>query len=153
MQNIETDLLILNNMKQTLFSMALFVLISCTSNSQQSQNTTSSVQQAKVLVYFFHGTHRCTGCINAEKATIAVLNDLYKDQQEKGIIKFQSVNLEEDQNKALAEKYQVAWNMLLFVPVKDEKGKVELTEQAFTYGTNPDGLKPYIKSALDPMLK
>jgi len=42
---------------------------------------------------------------------------------------------------------------LLFVPVKDEKGKVELTEQAFTYGTNPDGLKPYIKSALDPMLK
>ena len=139
-------------MRQILFSTALLFLISCTSKSQQAQNTASNIQQAKVLIYFFHGTHRCTGCINAEKATITVLNELYKDQQDMGIIKFQSVNIEEDQNKALAEKYQVAWNMLLLVPVKDEKNKVELTEQAFTYGTNPEGFKPYIKSALDPML-
>jgi hypothetical protein len=105
------------------------------------------------MVYFFHGTHRCTGCINAEKATLAVLNELYKDQQDEGIIAFQSVNIEEPQNKALAEKYQAAWNMLLFVPVGNETGKVELTEQAFAYGSDPEGLKPYIRAALDPMLK
>jgi hypothetical protein len=78
---------------------------------------------------------------------------LYQAQQDKGIIKFQSINIEEAQNKILAEKYEVAWNTLLIVPANNEKGKVELTEQAFAYGTNPGGLKPFIKSAIDPMLK
>jgi hypothetical protein len=141
------------DMRNIVISLALMLSISSIGYGQQDKIATTTSKQALVLVYFFHGTHRCTGCINAEKATVAVLNDLYKDQQDKGIIKFQSINIEEAQNKALAEKYQVAWNMLLFVPVNNEKGKVELTEQAFSYGTNPEGLKPYIKAVLDPILK
>ena len=135
-------------MKNIFFSTFLVLTLSCSGFSQQNPET-----QAKVSVYFFHGTHRCTGCINAEKGTAAVLNELYGAQLDKGIIKFQSINIEEPQNKALAEKYQVAWNMLLIVPSSDEKGKVELTEQAFAYGTNTEGLKPYIKTAIDPMLE
>jgi hypothetical protein len=121
--------------------------------SQQAKKQNTTENKTVVMVYFFHGTHRCTGCINAEKATIAVLNELYKTQQDKGTLKFQSINIEENQNKALAEKFQVAWNMLLIVPVANENGKIELTEQAFTFGTNPEGLKPYIKKAIDPLLK
>ena len=139
-------------MRNVLLSIILVLTASCSGFGQQN-NKTDSNAQAKVLVYFFHGTHRCSGCINAEKATVTVLNELYKDQQNKGIIKFQSVNFEEPQYKALAGKYQVAWNMLLIVPSANEKAKVELTEQAFSYGTNPEGLKPYIKSAIDGMLK
>jgi hypothetical protein len=140
-------------MKNIILSAFLMLSVSCGGYSQQDKKASSNDSQVKVMVYFFHGTHRCTGCINAEKATVTVLNELYKLHQDKGTVKFQSINIEEDKNKALAEKYQVAWNMLLFVPVKNEKAKVELTEQAFTYGTNPEGLKPYIQKALDPMLK
>ena len=139
-------------MKNLFLSTFLLLTVSCSGYSQQN-NETNSDNQTKVRVYFFHGTHRCTGCINAEKSTVAVLNELYRSQLDQGTITFQSINIEESQNKALAEKYQVAWNMLLIVPVSDEKGKVELTELAFTYGTNPDGLKPYIKEVIDPMLK
>jgi hypothetical protein len=140
-------------MRNLILFFSFLFIGSFTGYSQQNTGKPKTDAQAKVLVYFFHGTHRCTGCINAEKATVAVLNELYKEQQEQGIIKFQSVNIEEPQNKSLSEKYQVAWNMLLFVPVSNETGKVELTEQAFAYGSNPEGLKPYIKAALDPMLK
>jgi hypothetical protein len=139
-------------MKNVIFVFSFLLLLSCSGYGQQNPKTPAG-SKIRVMVYFFHGTHRCTGCINAEKATVAVLNELYKSQQDNGIVKFQSVNMEEAQNKALAEKYQVAWNMLLIVPTTNEKGKIELTEQAFTYGTNPEGLKPYIKKALDPMLK
>lgn len=138
-------------MRTIFLSVMLMLALSCSNNSQQSKKINTG-SRAKVLVYFFHGTHRCTGCINAEKATVAVLNELYKSQQDKGIIRFQSVNIEEKANKALAEKYQVAWNMVLIVPVANENGKTEITEQAFTYGTNPEGLKPYVKSAIDPLL-
>ncbi len=140
-------------MKTTTLLVLFLFSLSCTGYSQKENKQASKENHAKILVYFFHGTHRCTGCINAEKATLAVLHELYKTQLEKGIIKFQSVNFEEDKDKALAEKYQIAWNMLLFVPANNEKGKVELTEQAFSYGTNPNGLKPYIQKVVDPMLK
>ena len=139
-------------MKNVIFVFSFLLLLNCSGYGQQNPKTPAE-SKIRVMVYFFHGTHRCTGCINAEKATVAVLNELYKSQQDNGIVKFQSVNIEEAQSKALAEKYQVAWNMLLIVPTTNEKGKIELTEQAFTYGTNPEGLKPHIKKALDPMLK
>ena len=138
-------------MRNIILSSILALIAGCTGYNQQT-NDGNSGQSAKVMVYFFHGTHRCTGCINAEKATVAVLNELYREQQDHGIIEFQSVNIEDPKNKALAEKYQVAWNMLLIVPVAGNTDKVELTEQAFTYGTNPEGLKPYIKAAIDPLI-
>ncbi len=139
-------------MRNIFLSLIMLLSVSCSGYSQQNNKPTID-KKAKVVVYFFHGTHRCTGCINAEKATVSVLNEIYKSHQDNGTIKFQSINIEEAQNKALAEKYQVAWNMLLIVPVSNEKNKVELTEQAFSYGTNPEGLKPYIKAAIDPLLK
>lgn len=139
-------------MKNIILLFAFIFCMTCNGYNQQNRKSNSTVP-VKVMVYFFHGTHRCTGCINAEKATVSALNKLYKSQQEKGIIKFQSLNIEESKNKSLAEKYQVAWNMLLIVPSNSKKKKVELTEQAFSYGTNPEGLIPYIKSAIEPMLK
>jgi hypothetical protein len=135
-------------MRFLLFVFAI-MLYGCSGYSQQKNVGTSTT--AKVQVYFFHGTNRCSGCLNAEKASVQVLNELYKDQLEKGIIAFESVNIEEDKNKALAEKYEVAWNMLLFV--KSDGTKKELTQQAFSYGSNPEALKPLIKTTVDEMLK
>ena len=139
-------------MRNLILSTILMLMTSCTGFNQQTKNESGKDARAKVLVYFFHGTHRCTGCINAEKATVDVLNKLYKEQQDKGIITFRSVNIEESQNKALAEKYQAAWNMLLIVPSDNESGRMELTEQAFMYGTSPNELEPYLKAAIDPLL-
>lgn len=133
-------------MKNILILFSLF-LVSISGFSQESKNT-------KILVYFFHGTHRCQGCINAEKGTVNALNALYKEQLDKGVIKFESVNVEESSNKALAEKYEAAWNKLLFVKNDNSGRAVELTEQAFAYGTsNPEEMNKIIKSTVDQLLK
>jgi hypothetical protein len=132
-------------MKNLIIAIA-FLLAGSNSFSQQSN--------AKVLVYFFHGTHRCTGCINAEKGTVNALNALYKTQLNSGIIKFESVNFDEDKNKALVEKYEAGWNKLIFVK-NDKSGKiVELTEQAFAFGVdNQEAMNNLVKSTVDNMLK
>ena len=141
-------------MKQITY-LLLLLLFSCTGFSQtdSKQNTDDGKQSPKMYVYFFHGTHRCTGCINAEKATVTVLNSLYKTELANGTIVFESVNIEEEKNKALAEKYEVAWNLLLFVKNDGSGTKKELTQQAFAYGSDPDGLKPVVKATVDDMLK
>ncbi len=132
-------------MKIKLFILALI----CVCNFCFSQTSQSP---AKINVYFFHGTHRCTGCVNAEKSAVTVLNALYKDMLDKGTITFTSVNIEEEANKPLAEKYEVAWNALLFVKSNGSE-KIDLTQQAFAYGSSPDELKPIVKKTVDSMLK
>ena len=132
----------------------VFLVAGCSSFSQQNNTNTSELKDAKILVYFFHGTHRCQGCINAEKGTVNALNTLYKEQLDKGIIKFESLNAEEPKNKALAEKYEAAWNKLVFVK-NDKSGQiVELTQQAFAYGTdNQEEMNKIVKTTVDKMLK
>ena len=138
-------------MKNLLIAVSL-ILTGCNGFSQNTNVNTKSTE-AKVLVYFFHGTHRCQGCLNAEKGTVNALNELFKTQLENGTIKFQSINVEENQNKVLAEKYEAAWNKLVFVKNNDPGKPVDLTEQAFAYGTsNPKELNKIVKETVDKML-
>jgi disulfide oxidoreductase YuzD len=140
-------------MKNLLIAIAFF-FVGCNSYSQQNNTNASVSKDAKIIVYFFHGTHRCTGCINAEKGTVNALNALYKAQLDNGTIKFESINVEESKNKTLAEKYEAAWNKLIFVK-NDKSGQtVELTEKAFAYGIdNPDEMNKIVKTTVDNMLK
>ena len=140
-------------MKNIILAIAIMVT-GCNSFGQQNNTSTSVAKDTKILVYFFHGTHRCTGCINAEKGTVNALNALYKAQLDNGTIKFESINVEESQNKALAEKYEAAWNKLIFVK-NDKSGQtVELTEKAFAYGIdNPAEMNKIVKATVDNMLK
>jgi hypothetical protein len=139
---------------KNLFIAIAFLFAGCDSFSQQNNSHVSTSKDAKILVYFFHGTHRCTGCINAEKGTVNALNTLYKAQIDNGTIKFESINVEEAKNKALAEKYEAAWNKLIFVKNVKSGQIVELTEQAFAYGIENTGeMNKIVKSTVDNMLK
>jgi hypothetical protein len=139
---------------KNLFLAIAFLFSGCNSFSQQDNTHAPASKDTKILVYFFHGTHRCQGCINAEKGTVNALNALYKAQMDKGAIMFESINVEESKNKALAEKYEAAWNKLIFVK-NDKSGQiVELTQQAFAYGLdNPDEMNKIVKATVDKMLK
>jgi hypothetical protein len=132
----------------------VFVAIGFQSFGQTKSNGNNALKDAKIIVYFFHGTHRCEGCINAEKGTVNALNTLYKAQMDNGTIRFESLNVEESKNKALAEKYEAAWNKLLFVKNDKSAQKVELTEKAFAYGTNnPAEMNKIVRETVDKMLK
>lgn len=135
-----------------LFLLIAVVLLNFQSCTNAQTNQTAQTSVAKVKVYFFHGTHRCAGCINAEKAAVDVLNKLYKTELDKGIITFESINFEEDKNKALADKYQVAMNMLLIVKNDNSGQKTDLTDKAFSNSNNVDELGKYVKPVIDKMI-
>ena len=130
-----------------------FLLSGC--GSAQNTDKNKKASKAKITVYYFHGTHRCPGCLASEDVALKSIKELYPDQMKNGTISFESVNIDEDKNKKLAEKYEVAWSTLLIV--KEENGKeekVNLTDEAFSYArTKPDKLKEMIKAAIDKMLK
>lgn len=141
-------------MKRLFYLLAIVIIsIQGCSQAQNSKENPAS-NQIKIMVYYFHGTHRCPGCIAGEDVTVKSLNELYKDKMDKGIIKFASVNIDEQQNKALAEKYQIAWSSLLVIKqFKGKEEKTDLTEQSFAYARNDPGkLKTILQLTIDKML-
>ena len=136
----------------------LFILIfamnatACTS-SQSNENLISndSIEKVKKIeVYYFHYTRRCATCRTVENVTRSILEESYPEDMKTGAIAFISINLEEDDNKSLAEKYEVSGQTLLFV---SGSRTVNLTNKGFMYArSNPDKLKEDIKKTVDDLL-
>jgi hypothetical protein len=144
-------------MKKLKLMVLVFLFIGLAScNGQTNKGTTADKKKSPnvVSVYYFHGSNRCAGCIGAENGTVQALKDLYSKEMEEGIIKYQAINIEEEVNKKIAEKYSIVFSSLIIVKTNVEKEKVvNLTSEAFAYGkSEPEKLKKIIKTNIDKML-
>ena len=105
-----------------------------------------TVEEASATAYYFHATRRCATCQAVEKVSKEYIEAKYAEK-----VTFISVNREEEQNKDLVEKYEIAGQTLLLV-FDDEV--VNLTTEAFLNArTNPEKLEGLIKTTIDARLK
>ena len=89
-----------------------------------------------VTVYYFHTSRRCKTCLSIERIARGVVKDQYGDDDR---VAFRSLNIEEEKNEALVERYEVAGSALL---VCRGKKKDDLTTRAFQYAlSSPDKLQ------------
>jgi hypothetical protein len=118
----------------------------------QTTDQTQKVQKAvvdKVEVYYFHYERRCATCMAVEEESQKALNELYPEKMKSGEMTFLSVNIEEESNNALTEKYKVSGQTLLVVKGSKQEN---LTNTAFMYAkTNPDKLKKEIGEAIEKL--
>lgn len=142
---------------KTAFSLLLICLLSASANpgvfatGQNNEKPAFLPEEKKVEVYYFHNTRRCATCQAVEDETKKALEQFYPNQMKDGSVAFLSINLEEGDNEAFAEKLGVSGQTLLFVA--GEK-KVDLTNDAFMYATTkPEKLHKEIRKTVDEMLK
>jgi len=106
-------------------------------NEQSRQEATTKTAKAKLEIVYFHATNRCITCNSVENNAKKLLDENYKTQVEKGEITFVSLNIDDEQNKAITEKYQVSFSTLLLINNKTEQeGVTNFTETAFKYAKN-----------------
>jgi hypothetical protein len=116
-----------------------------TDQNQMNQKTLVE----KVEVYYFHYERRCATCMAVENESKKALEELYPEKMKSGEIIFLSVNMEEESNQPLAEKYKVDGQTLLLV--KGDKQE-NLTNTAFMYAaTKPEKLKKAIGDTVDKL--
>ncbi len=129
----------------------LFIsLFSVTEIVAQKKNNTVVSNTAKVEVYYFHYTHRCVTCKAVEAESQKAIQELYPAQYKSGKVVFKSINLEEDKNKSIGEKYKVEGQSLLII---SGNKRFDLTEQGFMNArTKPKKLKEEIKKVIDPLI-
>ena len=132
--------------KIILLSFVLMLMSSLLSNAQTSKKATESSASAKVEAYYFHMSTRCVTCKAVEAQAKKNLEALYGDK-----VTFQTINIEDDESKAIVEKLKISGQTLLLV-----KGdtKINLTNEGFLYAmNNPEKFKSIIKEKVDGLLK
>jgi len=127
-----------------------FSMLSCNSTTGTSEEKATAVEQADIMVYYFHYTRRCATCNAVEDVTRLALKEYYGDKVEKGEIAFQSINIEEKEGEATANKLEIAGQALIVL--KGDK-ITDLTEKGFLYAVSePEKLKAEVKTAVDAVL-
>lgn len=145
-----------------LFALSLIVTVSC-NNSSNKQSSDSKIDStnvsthsnAKLEIIYFHSTNRCVTCYAAEIVTKSLLDENFKTQLDNGDITFKSLNIDESENNALIEKYQVGFSTLLLINHQNGKDEVtDFTVTAFKYARNePDKYKELLKSEINKVLR
>jgi len=153
-----------NSMQKLLnvfFVLSLIFAISCNNNSnkQSANNKTENLNvdknsNAKLEIIYFHATNRCITCNAVENNAKSLLNESFKPQLEKGEVTFRSLNIDEAENNALTEKFQISFSSLLLIHHQNGKDEVsDFTETAFKYAKNQaDKYKDLLKTEINKIL-
>ena len=114
----------------------------------------AKVEMPVVLIYNFHVTNRCPSCIAIEEATTKTLKKFFSSELNQGRIKRQILNVDDEANKKISEKYQAFGSGLLICRIfKGKETTTDLTGDGFKYAKNKeekfiDILKQNIAKAL-----
>lgn len=114
----------------------------------------SAQKSPRLKIVYFHSEHRCPTCISIENNVKKTLDTYFSRQMKDGAITLQVLNVEEDANQELVEKYEAEGSSLYITKVKGSKEtNTDLTNFAFKYSRNqPEkfiaGLKKEIETGL-----
>lgn len=137
--------------KYLLLVLASLTIASCMGKSDKKNSTASNDGNGNpVIVYYFHGEHRCPTCIAIENETKASFEITLKKEAERGTVELQVINADEGRNRQLCEKYGVYGSTLLLV-----KGNkvVNLTNMAFgTARRNPDKFREELTNEVKKLI-
>lgn len=109
----------------------------------------------KLDVIYFHATRRCPTCVAIEENTRKTLDTWFSNQLKNGTIKLTVINVDEDKNKAIAEKYEATGSALFLTKTSNGKeSKNDMTDFAFSYArNNPDKFMTGLKDKINELLK
>ncbi|MGI6291136.1 MAG: nitrophenyl compound nitroreductase subunit ArsF family protein [Bacteroidales bacterium] len=124
-------------------------------NNEQVKNEITQNPNLKLQIYYFHATHRCPTCNSIEANIKQVLESNFKNEIEQGIINFTVLNVEDAENKNLAEKFQATGAALHLVDIENGTEKDnDLTKYAFSYSRKqPDVFLKGMNDTINYFLK
>jgi hypothetical protein len=134
---------------RNILALAMFMpVVAC--NAQTEKKDTKTGSSDKIETYYFHFTARCVTCKTVEAQAKQNVETLYPELVKQGKISFQSVNLDEESGKAIAEKLKVYGQTLMVL--KGDK-QIILTNEGFMYAVRePEKFKAIMKEKIDPLL-
>jgi uncharacterized lipoprotein NlpE involved in copper resistance len=134
-------------MKKSLFLLTVLICLSFIGCKNKTEQKEATELKEKITVAYFHGERRCETCIAVGNIAKLTVEENYKDNKD---VAFKDINIDLDENEALAEKYEIAGSALLIIV----DGKAEdITGFAFKNAlTQQELLKDKIKGIVNKSL-
>ncbi|WP_227807431.1 nitrophenyl compound nitroreductase subunit ArsF family protein [Lutibacter profundi] len=131
------------------------IFISCNGNTQTNKTKEKTQKVAnKIEVIDFYSTHRCMTCKAIEANTKYTLDTYFSSELKNKKITFKTVNVDEEENYKLAEKFEATGTALfLNVIVNGKETQIDLTDFAFMKGNDQEVFSMELKSKLEAELK
>ncbi|MFH1676018.1 MAG: nitrophenyl compound nitroreductase subunit ArsF family protein [bacterium] len=108
----------------------------------------------RLLVYYFHRTLRCTGCINIENAAYDAIAIDHAEDVAKGIIEWRSIDYDLPENEQFIKKYGLYSQELAFVEIRSgSEVKSENIADVWQYWADRDKARDVISELLDKWLE
>jgi hypothetical protein len=119
-------------------SILLFALLAACSN--ESKNSTENNKEKitlkanRVEIYAFHGTRQCETCKHMKAYTKSTLDKHFKKELKSGEIVYQVIDVDDEKNYELAEKFEATGTALMVNRVNAGKDQIEdWSDFAFEY--------------------
>ncbi len=138
--------------KLSVLVLVIGLLFSC---KEKAQKEVVKVEQLtnQIEVIDFHSTHRCMTCNAIEANAKYTLETYFSEEMANQKITFQTVNVDEEENVKIAEKFEATGTSLfLNVIVDGKETQIDLTEFAFMSGNNQEEFSAELKSKLEAEL-
>lgn len=122
-------------MKHLLFITLIALVSACGNKSEGSTTSTKTdLKSDRLEVYAFHGTRQCETCKHMKSYTKSTLEKYFKSELISGTIVYQVVDVDDEANYELAEKFEATGTALMINNVKAGKDNIEdWSEFAFEY--------------------
>ena len=119
-----------------------------TNEGEKKTPELATTTEKTIQILYFHGDRRCPTCIKVGEVSLNLYNTKYGSNS---TVVYKEVNIDKEENKAIAEKYQIAGSSLLI----DVNGEVKkITVDAFKYAkTDPSQLEKIMSDIIDAGLK
>lgn len=127
----------------------LFAVVMIAAVSLSAQKT------AKLKIVYFHAEHRCPTCLSIEDNTKKTLDTYFSKQLKSGEITFVSLDVSEEKNEPMVEKYEADGSSLFLTKVTGKKEKTtDFTNFAFSYSrSKPEKFIAGLKAEIEKNLK
>ena len=131
-----------------------FVFTSCSNNEVQQPTLPIDSSISKIEVLDFHSTHRCMTCNAIEANTKYTLASFFASEMDDEKVTFQAINIDEDENQNLAEKFEASGTALILNVISNGKEEhYDLTDFAFMKGTDQEAFSKELKETIENLLK
>ena len=110
---------------------------------------------AKLQIVYFHAKNRCPTCLSIEENTKKTLNTYFAAQLKDGTIKLQVLDVSDEKNEKIVEKYQAEGSGLFLTHLDGKKETTsDFTNFAFSYSRNQaDKFIAGLKAEIEKNLK
>ena len=120
-----------------------------------AQSSRAIAPAAIIEVVYFHAPNRCPTCIATEDRTKEILSKHFRNEIALGRVSFVSLDLKDEKNKALVEKYEIVFPTLLILKKQGLKEiNTDYSTTAFQYAySEPEKYEALLKSEIIKNLK